>query len=106
MNSKMTTNLQLLTIEPKQTNKQANNQNKNRITEMKTTGRVFSGGVGGDNGEQGTENKLHKWQVENRQGEVQNSIGNVEAKELTCTTHVHELKGGMLVGGGVQGRGE
>ena len=28
----------------------------------------------------GTENKQHKWQVENRQGEVKNSIGNVEAK--------------------------
>ena len=25
--------------------------------------------------------------------EVKNSIGNVEAKELTCTTHGHELKG-------------
>ena len=27
-------------------------------------------------------------------GEVKNSIGNGEAKELTCTTHGHELKGG------------
>ena len=25
---------------------------------------------------------------------------NVEAKELICMTHVHELKGGMWVGGG------
>ena len=30
----------------------------------------------------GTENKQHKWQVENRQGEGKNSIGNIEAKEL------------------------
>ena len=30
----------------------------------------------------GTENRQHKWQVEDRQGEVKNSIGNVEAKEL------------------------
>ena len=29
----------------------------------------------------------------NRQGEVKNSIGNGEAKELTCTTHGHELRG-------------
>ena len=28
-----------------------------------------------------------------RQGEVNNSIGNVEAKELTCMTHAHELMG-------------
>ena len=32
--------------------------------------------------------------VENRQGEVKNSIGNVEAKELICMTHGHELKWG------------
>ena len=43
-------------------------------------------GNGGDKGEQSAENKQHKWQVENRQGEVKNSIGNVEAKELICTT--------------------
>ena len=29
-------------------------------------------------------------EVQNRQGEVKNSIGNVEAKELICTTHGHE----------------
>ena len=40
----------------------------------------------------GTENKQHKWQVEYRQGEVKNSIGNVEAKELIYMTHGHELK--------------
>ena len=32
--------------------------------------------------------------VENRQGNVKNSIGNVEAKELISMTHGHELKGG------------
>ena len=31
-------------------------------------------------------------------------MGNGEAKELICTTHGHELRGGMLVGG-VQGKG-
>ena len=40
----------------------------------------------------GTGNKKHKWQVQNRQGEVKNSIGNVEAKELICMTHGHELR--------------
>ena len=32
--------------------------------------------------------------VENRQGEGKNSIGNIEAKELTCINHGHKLKGG------------
>ena len=35
---------------------------------------------GGERGREGTENKQHKWQIENRQGEVKNSIRNVEAK--------------------------
>ena len=37
--------------------------------------------------------------------EVKNSIGNGEAKQLVCTTHGYELRGGILEGGGVQGRG-
>ena len=52
----------------------------------------------------GTENKQHKWQVENRQGEGKNSIGNVEAKELICMTHRHELQGGNVGGRGCAGR--
>ena len=35
-----------------------------------------------ENGGKGTENKQHKQQVENGQGEGKNSIGNGEAKEL------------------------
>ena len=31
--------------------------------------------------------------MENRQGEGKNSVGNVEAKELTSMTHGHELGG-------------
>ena len=58
------------------------------------------------NGGKGTENKQHKWQVEDRHGEGKNSIGNVQAKELICMTHGHELKGGMQVEGGAQGGGE
>ena len=38
--------------------------------------------------------------------EVRNSIGNGEAKELICTTHVHELRWGNAGGRGVQGGGE
>ena len=42
----------------------------------------------------------------NRWWEVKNSTGNGEAKELTCTTHGHELRGGMMVEGGVWDGGE
>ena len=45
-------------------------------------------------GGKGTGNKKHKQYVQNRQGEVQNSIGNGGAKELICMTHGHELRGG------------
>ena len=44
-------------------------------------------------GEKGTRNKKHKQWVQNRQGEVKNSIGNREAKELISTTHGCELRG-------------
>ena len=43
-------------------------------------------------------------------GEVKNSIGNGEAKELICTTHGHELRveiaggKGVLGGGGQKGK--
>ena len=40
-------------------------------------------------------------------GEVKNSIGNGEAKELICTIHVHELRGGECWWeGGREQRGE
>ena len=41
-----------------------------------------------------------------RQGEVKNSMGKGEAKELMCMTHGHELKRGNDGGRGVQGGGE
>ena len=60
----------------------------------------------GENGGKGTGNKMYKWWVQNRQGEVESSMGNGEAKELICTTHGHELSGGNAGGRGVQGGGE
>ena len=59
-----------------------------------------------ERGGKGTGNKNHNWQAQNRQGEVKNTMGNGEAKELIGTTHGHELKGGNVGGRGVQGRGE
>ena len=46
----------------------------------------------------GTGNKKHNWQVQNRQGEVRNSIGNGKDKELICMTHGHELRQGNAIG--------
>ena len=57
----------------------------------------------GKNGGKVTENKKHKWQVENRQREVKNGIGNVEAKELICMTHGHERKWGNAGDAGQRG---
>ena len=57
---------------------------------MEITWRVISGE--GETGGKGTGKKKHKWYVQNRQGEVKNSIGNGEAKDLICTTHGQKLR--------------
>ena len=50
---------------------------------MEITWRVISGdGEEGKGGVEGIGNKKHNWQAQNRQGEVKNSTGNREAKEL------------------------
>ena len=46
------------------------------------------GGIGG----KGIGNKKHNWQVQNRQGEVKNRMGNGEAKEFIGRTHGHECR--------------
>ena len=69
---------------------------------MEITWRVINRGVGGERWGKGTENKQHKWQVEDRQGEVKNSIGNVEAKEHIYD-YGHELKVGNAGGIGCAG---
>ena len=62
--------------------------------------------VAGRMGGKGTENKKHKQQVQNRQGEVKNSMGNGEAKDLICTIHGHELRWRNAGGrGGARQRG-
>ena len=107
MNSKMTTNnYQQLNLnnkkqETKQTTTAEKESQKWRLHEGLSVERD-----GEENGEKGRGNKKHSWQVENRQGEVKNSMGNGEAKELICTIHGHELggtEGEMLVRGGMQG---
>ena len=71
---------------------------------MDITWRDFSGEGEGRNGGEGTGKKKQNWQIQNRQGKVKNSIGNGEAKELTCTTHGHELIGGNAGGLGSAGQ--
>ena len=44
-------------------------------------------------------NKKHKWEVQNRQGEVKKSTENGEARELVFVTHGHELRWGNDRGG-------
>ena len=89
----MTANSQLSTTEPTETKTKtnyANNQDRNRITEMEITWRVISGERVRGEWEKGTGNKKYNWQAQNKEGYVKNSIGNGEAKEIVCITHGHE----------------
>ena len=79
MNSKMTTNSQLSTAEPKKQTKQTRRGTESQ--KWRSHGGLSTGEQEGERRGKGTENKQHKWWVEDRQGEVKNSIGNVEVKE-------------------------
>ena len=79
MNSKMTTNSQLSTTEP-QKQKLSKEVEQEQNTEMEITWRVIGGEGEGKKEEKGTGNKKHNLYVQNRQGEVKNSVGNGEAK--------------------------
>ena len=52
-------------------------------------------------GRKRTRNKKHNWEALDRWREVKNGIGNRELKELLCTSHGHELRGGEAEGLGV-----
>ena len=93
----MATNSQLSTTEPKKENKnelskqleqEQNHRNGDHMEGYQ------QGGGGQRMGEKHTGNKKQKWQVQNRQGVVKNSIGNGEAKGLICMTLGHELRVG------------
>ena len=72
---------------------------------MEITWRVISREGWGEDGGKGTGDKKHKLRLQNRQGEVKNSIGNGEAKELICTTHGHELTGEVWWDGACRAEG-
>ena len=88
MNSKITTNSQLSTTEPK---KQKQTKQKTRTgtesQKWRSQGGLSVGRGKRENGGKGTGNKKHKLSVQNRKGEVKNNIGKGEAKELICMTH-------------------
>ena len=53
---------------------------------MEITWRIIRGEGYGENGGKGTRNNKHKWQAQNKQGEVKNSMVNGEAKEVMRMT--------------------
>ena len=95
----MTSTPQLLTTTPKTKQKQSKQTARTGTEPQKWRSHGGLSAGRGKNGGKGTGNKKHKWQVQNREGEVKNSIRNEEAKELICTTHGHELRGGGDAGG-------
>ena len=81
MNIKMAINSQLSTIESKQEAKQTT-RTRTESQNWRSHGGLSAEKEKGENGGKVTGNKKHKWQAQNRQGEVKNSIGNGEAGEL------------------------
>ena len=106
MNSKVTVGSQLSTTEPKKKPPKTKQTTRTGRESQKWRphGGLSVGEWEGKRGGKDTGNKQHKWQVENRQGEGKNSVGNEEAKELTCMTHGHELK--WKNAGGSRGTGQ
>ena len=101
----MTTKSQRSTTEPKNKNKNELSKQLEQEQNHRNGDHIEGYQWGEGHGGKGIGNKKHKWQVQNRQGQVKNSTGNREAKELMCLTHGHELRR-RNDGGGVQGRGE
>ena len=61
---------------------------------MEITWRVTSREGWGEIGVKGPGNTKHNWYVQNIPGEVKNSMGNGEDKDLICSTHGYELRAG------------
>ena len=74
----MTTNSQLSTTEPKK-------QKLSKQLEQEQNYRNGDYMVSYQPGERGRMGEKRKWQAQNREGKVKNSIGNGEAKQLVWT---------------------
>ena len=64
-------------------------QEQNHRNRDHMEGYQWGRGVGGEWGK-GTGIKKHKWQVQNRQEVVKNSMGNGKAEEVLSRTYGHE----------------
>ena len=108
MKSKMTTNsCQQLNLK-KQKQKQSKQTTRTGTESQKwrSHGGLSVGGGGGRMGEKLQGIRSINWQVQNRQGEVKNSMGNGKAKDFICMTHGHQIRERMLVGGQCKAEGE
>ena len=108
MNRKMATNSKLSTNEPKNKKQKQTKQINRTGTESqkwRSHGRLLVGREWGEMGEkvQGIKSINGSYKID--RGEVKNSMGNGEAKELICMTHGHELRG-RNVGGRREGAGQ
>ena len=83
MNSKMTTNSQLLTEPKNKLNKQLEQEQNHRNGDHMEG---YQWGRGWGRMGEKIQRRRNNWWVENRQEDVRNSVGNVEAKELICMT--------------------
>ena len=92
MNSKMGINSQLSTIDSKKQTKQTSRTETESLV-WKSFGGLSIGMGKGRMAEKVQELRNTNQYIQNRQGDVKNSIGNGEAKELICPTHGHELRG-------------
>ena len=93
----MAINSQLSTTESKKLSKQAE-----QIQSHKNGDHLEGQQLGGGRGLTGAKVqglRSTEWQVQNRQGDVKNSIGNGVARECICMNHAHELRRGAIAGG-------
>ena len=105
MKIKMAINSQLSTTESKKLSKQAEQEQNHRNRDHLEG--YHLGEVKRRIGEKVQGLRSTNLQVQNRQGDVKNSIGNGEAKDLIYMNHGHKLKGGFLEGkGGTGWKGE
>ena len=102
MNIKMATNTQLSTTESIKQTKQKSRTGR-ESQKWRSCGGLSAARGKGEKGEKGAGIEKYKLlgthtqkncQVQNTQEDVENSIGNGVAKELICTIHGNELRGG------------
>ena len=94
INSKMTTNSQLSTTEPKNTQKPKHELSKQLAKDQNHRNRDHMEGYQWGRGEGRMREKVQglgsiNGRYKNRHGEFKNSVGNGEDKELLCMTHGH-----------------